>query len=305
MKPTVILGFDMETDIGSWTPFYTGLVHGTPRILELLAKHGVTATFFFVADGARQHPEIVAIVDRAGHEIGCHTLYHETVGDEMFPIPGLKPVLPEEVAHRLAVATDIVEQVSGKKMFSFRAPRLWGSTAMVNALEGLGYIADASYPLFFYRDRLAPYYPSRWDWTAEGDMRILEIPNFADMTIESADQYGRDRDQWPLFRTDGAESLMAHVDNMLGLYERLGIPPVLCFYFHPWEFHAMPQGAIHFGEGAVVPDPFIVKNCGEVAVKEFDKLLTMFEERGTVFRTVEGMARNWTQMNADELDKRR
>ena len=36
MKPTVVFGFDMETDIGSWTPFYEGLVHGTPRMLDLL-----------------------------------------------------------------------------------------------------------------------------------------------------------------------------------------------------------------------------------------------------------------------------
>ena len=89
-------------------------------------------------------------------------------------------------------------------MKSFRAPRLWGSTAMVNALEDLNYVADASYPLFFYQKRLAPYHPARTDWTAEGDMRIVEIPNFADMTIESKDPHGRDRDSWPLFRTEGA-----------------------------------------------------------------------------------------------------
>ena len=26
----VVLGFDMETDIGSWTPYYEGLQHGAP-----------------------------------------------------------------------------------------------------------------------------------------------------------------------------------------------------------------------------------------------------------------------------------
>ena len=34
----VVLGFDMETDIGSWTPFYEGLTKGTPRLLDLLAE---------------------------------------------------------------------------------------------------------------------------------------------------------------------------------------------------------------------------------------------------------------------------
>lgn len=293
MKPTVIFGFDMETDIGSWTPFYEGLVHATPRLIDLLARHQITATFFFTGDAARSHPEVVRAVAAAGHEVGCHSLYHETLGDELIPIPGLRPVLPEECHHRIEVATDVVQQASGSKVVSFRAPRLWGSTAMVNALEDLGYVADASYPMFFHMKQLAPYHPSRSDWTAEGDMRILEIPNFADMTIASQDAHGRDRDQWPIYRTEGAPALMVHIDNMLALYRREQLPAVFCFYLHPWEFHEMPSGPIHFGEGAVLPDPFIIKNCGAVALKELDRLVEMLKERGAVFATSEGYARSF------------
>ena len=290
MNPTVIFGFDMETDIGSWTPFYEGLVHGTPRILEVLSNHGISATFFFTGDAVRSHPEIVRMVESAGPEVGCHSLYHETLGDELFPIPGIKPVLPEECYHRVEVATDAVQQVVGKAVKSFRAPRLWGSTAMVNALEDLNYLADASYPLFFYQKRLTPYHPDKADWTAEGNMRIIEIPNFADMTIESNDPHGRDRDSWPLFRTEGAAALMVHVDNMLELYRRENLPAVFCFYMHPWEFHDMPAGLIHYGEGAVLPDPFIIKNCGKVAVQELDSLIAMLKDRGAVFCEAKDMA---------------
>lgn len=283
MKPIVVFGFDMETDIGSWTPFYEGLAKGTPRILSVLAKQNITATFFFVGDAARRYPQIVKMVDGAGHEVGCHTLYHETIGDELFPIPGLKPILPEECFHRVKVAADMVRKALGKKTISFRAPRLWGSTAMVNALEKLGFTADASYPLYFYEKRLIPYHPSRKDWTKEGGLKIIEIPNFADMTIKSKDEFGRDRDQWPLFRTEGAGALMKHIDNMLEFYERKKLPPVLCFYMHPWEFYEMPKGLIHFGEGSVRPDPFIVKNCGKVAVKELDKLISLLKQRKAEF----------------------
>lgn len=283
MKPKVVFGFDMETDIGSWTPFYEGLKKGTPRILSALEKQNITATFFFVGAAARQYPQIVKMVDKAGHEVGCHTLYHETIGDELFPIPGLKPVLPEECFHRIEVAAAMVRKVLGKKITSFRAPRLWGSTAMINALENLGFTADASYPLYFYAKRLVPYHPSRKDWTRAGRLKILEIPNFADLTIKSKDRYGRDRDQWPLFRTEGADALMKHIDNMLQFYERNKLPPVLCFYMHPWEFHEMPKGQIHFGEGSVRPDPFIVKNCGKVAVNELDKLITQLKKRQADF----------------------
>jgi peptidoglycan/xylan/chitin deacetylase (PgdA/CDA1 family) len=293
MQAKVMLGFDMETDIGSWTPFYEGLVRGTPKLLEVLAKHNAKSTFFFVGDAAREHPEIVRMSASAGHEIGCHTLYHETIGDELFPIPGVKPVLPEECYRRIQAATDLVEQALGSKVTSFRAPRLWGSTAVVNALEYLGFTADASYPMYFYKDRLIPYHPSREDWAKEGDMKILEIPNFADMTIQSKDEFGRDRDQWPLFRTEGAEAMLGHVDNMLGFYKEKNLPAVFCFYMHPWEFWEMPQGLVHFGEGSVLPDPFIVKNCGEVALKELDRMLSMLRDRGFEFSTAADLAKEF------------
>ncbi len=293
MQPRVVFGFDMETDIGSWTPYYEGLKYGTPRILDILDRHAITATFFFTGDAARAQPRTVKLVDQANHEIGCHTLYHETIGDELFPIPGLKPMLPEECRHRIEVANAWVRQTLGKKIVSFRAPRLWGSTGMINALEALGFAADASYPLYFYKERLAPYHPSSQDWTKPGRMKIVEIPNFADMTIKSRDPYGRDRDQWPLFRTVGAKALIKHIDNMLGFYQQRQIPPVLCFYLHPWEFHKMPQGLIHFGEGAVRPDPFIVKNCGEKAVRELDRLITLLKKRNAAFLTARDLARQF------------
>ena len=291
MSFQVLLGFDMETDIGSWTPYYEGLVHGTPRLLETLSKHDATGTFFFVGDAANQHPEVVRMVADAGHEVGCHTLYHETIGDELFPIPGLKPVLPEECYHRIEVATSAVENALGTKITSFRSPRLWGSTAVANALENLGYTADASYPMYFYKDRLVPYHPSKDDWTKEGDMKLVEIPNFADMTLESHDEYGRDRDQWPKFRTEGAEAMMAHVDNMLGFYAGRNLAPLFCFYMHPWEFWEMPKGLVSYGEGAVLADQSFVENCGEVAVGELSKLIAMLKDRGATFTTAREQAK--------------
>ena len=62
---TVVLGFDMETDVGSWTPFYEGLVHGTPLLLNLLADKGVKATCFFVGQAAQDHPEVLRDVQAA------------------------------------------------------------------------------------------------------------------------------------------------------------------------------------------------------------------------------------------------
>lgn len=280
----VVLGFDMETDIGSWTPFYEGLLHGTPVILEVMRKHGATSTCYFTGDSVRRHPEVVRSVLAAGHEIGAHSLFHETVGEPLFDIPGVTPLLPEEIEHRLALNTRWVEEAAGVRPVSFRAPRLFGSTALVNALEALGYATDATYPMYYFRDRLRPYHPSREDWTKEGDSALLELPNFADLSKTPVDPHGRDLDQWPLFRTESAEALLSHIDGFCRYCRERDITPFLCFYFHPWEFHPMPQGEIHFGEGSVRPDPFIVKNCGPYAAEQLNVLLGKLAERGAVFR---------------------
>lgn len=283
-KITAVLGFDMETDIGSWTSFYNGFGPGAKAILRLLDKHGISGTFFFTADSAVKNPEIVKLVKDAGHEIGCHTLFHETIGEPLFEIPGMIPILPEEVEHRIELATRRVTEVAGVQPTSFRCPRLFGSTAVVNALERLGYKADATYPMYFYKEQLRPYHPSKDDWTKKGDLKLIEIPNFADLSMESKDQYGRDMDQWPLWRTENAEAVMHHINGYCKYCQERNVEPFLCFYAHPWEFAPMPEGLIYSGEGAVLPDPFIIKNCGDYSIEQFDRLIGMLKAAGAEFK---------------------
>ncbi|MCK5801846.1 MAG: polysaccharide deacetylase family protein [Lentisphaeria bacterium] len=286
----VVFGIDMETDIGSFTDQYEGVRHGTGRLLDIMARHDVTATYFWTGHAAENNPDAVRAVCDAGHETGCHGLVHETLGDPLFPLPNNWPIFPFEVEGRLVEATRLVEEVAGVRPVSFRCPRLWGSTRVMNVLEQLGYVADASLPLYFYRSMFQPYHPSTDDWTTGGDMAIVEIPNFCDLAMESHDPYNRDRDQWPLFRTEGADALMRKVDSFIDYVTERGIRPVLCFYFHPWEFHEMPQGAIDYGEASVTPLPFITKNCGETACAEFEKLCVLLKQRDARFATCEEIA---------------
>jgi peptidoglycan/xylan/chitin deacetylase (PgdA/CDA1 family) len=286
----VVFGFDMETDIGSYTPYYEGVQHGTPLLLEKLEKYNIHATFFWTGHAAGNNPEIVRLVRDAGHEIGCHGLYHETLGDPIFPLPNNMPILPSEVEGRLHIATRIVKEACGSQPVSFRSPRLWGSTNLVNILEKLGYISDASFPLYFYGKPFVPYHPSANDWTKPGQMKILEIPNFCDLTMESHDQYQRDRDQWPLFRTKSAEFMIKKTDGFIEFVREHNERPVLCFYLHPWEFYPMPKGSISFGECSVKPLPFIIKNCGPVALEQFDNLCGRLRDRGARFLTAKELA---------------
>ena len=283
----------METDIGSFTSEYEGVRHGTPRLLEIMAKHTAAATYFWTGHAAENNPAEVMQVQNAGHETGCHSLVHETLGNPIFPLPNNWPVFPFEVEGRIREATRLVEEASGVKPVSFRCPRLWGSTQVTNVLEKLGYKADATLPLYFYRNLYYPYHPSKENWVEEGNMNLVEIPNFCDLSMESNDPYNRDRDQWPLFRTESAEALLEKVDSFVKYVEERNVRPVLAFYFHPWEFHEMPQGAIDYGEASVTPLPFITKNCGDVACREFDILLKELKNRGGIFKTAGEIADEW------------
>lgn len=290
----VVLGFDMETDIGSWTPFYEGLVNGTPRMLEVLDEAGAVSTCFFVGQAAKDHPEVVRMVRDAGHEIGCHSLFHETVGEPLLPIPGITPLLDHEVQPRIELATQWVEEVAGVRPVSFRCPRLFGSTAVCNALEALDYVADASYPMYHLPDRLAPYHPSADDWRSPGNLSLVEIPNFADHSNANGRGPDRRHDQWPVFRTESADALMTRVDGFLDYCENKGVArTVVCFYLHPWEFWTMPAGLIHYGEGAVKPDEMLVTGCGDYALQQFGRLLALLKQRGARFLTAEQCAREW------------
>jgi peptidoglycan/xylan/chitin deacetylase (PgdA/CDA1 family) len=48
----------------------------TLRLLEVLAKHNVKATFFLIGRYVKQRPDIARELARAGHEIGNHTFSH-------------------------------------------------------------------------------------------------------------------------------------------------------------------------------------------------------------------------------------
>jgi len=48
----------------------------TPALLDLLAKYGIHASFFMVADFAAENPELVARAAAEGHMIGLHSLRH-------------------------------------------------------------------------------------------------------------------------------------------------------------------------------------------------------------------------------------
>jgi len=52
----------------------------TPQLLDILAAHHIHATFFVIGQNAADHPEILQLAVREGHEIGNHSWSHPAFG---------------------------------------------------------------------------------------------------------------------------------------------------------------------------------------------------------------------------------
>lgn len=84
----------------------------TPQLLEVLARHGVRATFFAVGDFARAKPELVRQVAAAGHVVGNHTMSH----------PRLSTEPAARVRRELAECNAVLEEITGAAVKFFRPP---------------------------------------------------------------------------------------------------------------------------------------------------------------------------------------
>ncbi|MGB7135110.1 MAG: polysaccharide deacetylase family protein [Acidobacteriaceae bacterium] len=84
----------------------------TGRLLELLARHSVRATFFLIGQYVRQRPELVREIHAAGHLIGNHTVTH----------PWLAVQSSRKVREELAGCNAALEDVLGEPVRFFRPP---------------------------------------------------------------------------------------------------------------------------------------------------------------------------------------
>ncbi|HUD23596.1 MAG TPA: polysaccharide deacetylase family protein [Acidobacteriaceae bacterium] len=84
----------------------------TPQLLDVLARHGVRATFFAMGDFARARPEIVRDVVSAGHILGNHTMSH----------PRLSTESASRIRRELADCNAVIEDITGSAVTFFRPP---------------------------------------------------------------------------------------------------------------------------------------------------------------------------------------
>lgn len=56
----------------------------TPKILDILKKYKVHATFFLVGENVKNYPDLAERILKEGHEIGNHTYTHGRVSERSF-----------------------------------------------------------------------------------------------------------------------------------------------------------------------------------------------------------------------------
>jgi peptidoglycan-N-acetylglucosamine deacetylase len=84
----------------------------TPRLLEVLARHDVRATFFMVGSNAARLPEVACAVAAAGHAIGNHTHTH----------PNLIFCSSVQIQAQLGECARVLTSVVGEHSRLFRPP---------------------------------------------------------------------------------------------------------------------------------------------------------------------------------------
>ena len=73
-----------------------GVRTGVPRILRLLEKYGLPATFFVPGYTVEHHTAAIKSIQEAGHELGCHGNVHEAV--HMLDAVAERRVMEEQLA---------------------------------------------------------------------------------------------------------------------------------------------------------------------------------------------------------------
>ncbi len=101
----------------------------TPRLLEILARHGVKATFFLTGIWVEEYPEMVKKIAAAGHELGNHTTTH----------PHCASLSREELEKELSANEEMIRKLTGKRTRLFRPPYGEYNDAVVRTARDLGY----------------------------------------------------------------------------------------------------------------------------------------------------------------------
>jgi peptidoglycan/xylan/chitin deacetylase (PgdA/CDA1 family) len=131
--PVLAMGAHYASHLSTMSHQAYGPRVGVPRILELLRRIELRATFFFPGATAQRWPETLEAVMAAGHEVGFHSHAHR-------PLVGLSQAEQEE---DFQTGLEVLHGL-GARPRGYRAP-LWQQTSFTLGLvERAGLVYDSS-----------------------------------------------------------------------------------------------------------------------------------------------------------------
>src|SRR5687768_9314645 len=148
-RVAVLLSFDVDnqtptlggaqdpraTSIGALSRGEYGARIGLQRVVDLLDRYRIPASFFIPAMSLELNPEMVGVIKKSGrHEFAVHGWIHEQ-----------NPTLPGPIERDLIVrARDALERATGVKPVGYRAPSWNFSPNTLTILRELGFLYDSS-----------------------------------------------------------------------------------------------------------------------------------------------------------------
>ncbi len=103
----------------------------TPRVLDLLKRYDVRATFFVVGEQARQNPELIHRMVAEGHTVAGHSYYH---------LPQSTLWSSQRYTEELFRCNDVVARLTGLRMRLYRPPFGVTNPPIARAVKNLGLI---------------------------------------------------------------------------------------------------------------------------------------------------------------------
>jgi len=128
---------DPETMTGQRGPLSQGAYGprvALPKILALLERRGLRATFFVPSWVAEHYPEAIRDILAGGHEIGAHGVRH---------VPPTE-LDPAEERRRLAESIEVLARMTGSRPAGYRAPAWALSDATLDLVSGAGFLYSSN-----------------------------------------------------------------------------------------------------------------------------------------------------------------
>jgi len=140
-----VSAFEKHIHRDQWDRWESRVEANTYRILQLLDRHGVKATFFVLGWVGNRYPQLVRDIHACGHEIGSHGYWHRLIYEET----------PEEFRADLRRSRDVLQEAIGQRVTAHRAASFSITKQSLWALEILveeGFLVDSSvFPIRHHR----------------------------------------------------------------------------------------------------------------------------------------------------------